>query len=61
GTAEKANKNGAGYDEGRVITSFIGYAPYEHPQAAILIVIDEPEEEKMRSGAERLRHPFSAN
>lgn len=43
GTAEKANKNGAGYDEGRVITSFIGYAPYEHPQAAILIVIDEPQ------------------
>jgi len=42
GTAEKANKNGVGYDEGRVITSFIGFAPYQDPRVAILIVIDEP-------------------
>ncbi|MGM0365769.1 MAG: peptidoglycan D,D-transpeptidase FtsI family protein [Actinomycetota bacterium] len=42
GTAEKANENSPGYDEGRVITSFIGFAPYEDPRVAILIVIDEP-------------------
>ncbi len=42
GTAEKANKNGPGYDEGRVITSFIGFAPYEDPEVAIIVVIDEP-------------------
>ncbi len=43
GTAEKANKNGIGYDEGRSITSFIGFAPYEDPEIAILIVVDEPQ------------------
>ncbi|MDD3776936.1 MAG: penicillin-binding protein 2 [Actinomycetota bacterium] len=43
GTAEKANQNGVGYDEGRVITSFIGFAPYQEPKAAMLIVIDEPQ------------------
>ncbi len=42
GTAEKTNENGAGYDEGRVITSFIGFAPYEDPEVAILVVVDEP-------------------
>jgi stage V sporulation protein D (sporulation-specific penicillin-binding protein) len=43
GTAEKANKNGIGYNEGRSITSFIGFAPYEDPEVAILIVVDEPQ------------------
>lgn len=43
GTAEKANKNGVGYDEGRSITSFIGFAPYEDPQVAIIVVVDEPQ------------------
>lgn len=43
GTAEKANKNGVGYDEGRQITSFIGFAPYEDPRVAIIVVVDEPQ------------------
>ncbi len=43
GTAEKANKNGVGYSEGRQITSFIGFAPYEDPQVAIIVVVDEPQ------------------
>ncbi len=43
GTAEKANKNGVGYDEGRSITSFIGFAPYEDTQVAIIVVVDEPQ------------------
>lgn len=47
GTAEKANKNGVGYTEGRQITSFIGFAPYEDPEVAIIVVVDEPQ------GAER--------
>jgi len=42
GTAEKANQNGFGYSEGRNITSFIGFAPYEDPEIAIIIVVDEP-------------------
>ena len=45
GTAEKANRNRAGYDEGRSITSFIGFAPYEDPEIAVLIVVDEPQGE----------------
>ncbi len=42
GTAQKANKNGIGYSEGRVITSFLGFAPYENPQVAAIVIIDEP-------------------
>lgn len=42
GTAEKANQNGIGYSEGRSITSFIGFAPYEDPEIAVIIVVDEP-------------------
>jgi len=42
GTAEKVNENGIGYSEGRSITSFIGFAPYENPKIAIIVVVDEP-------------------
>jgi cell division protein FtsI/penicillin-binding protein 2 len=42
GTAQKANQNGIGYTEDRSITSFLGFAPYENPQVAIIIVVDEP-------------------
>jgi len=43
GTAEKANKSGVGYSEGRSITSFVGFAPYDDPQLAIIVVVDEPQ------------------
>ncbi|MCL5069373.1 MAG: penicillin-binding protein 2 [Actinobacteria bacterium] len=43
GTAQKANKTGVGYDEGLVITSFIGFAPYEDPQVACVVIVDEPQ------------------
>ena len=42
GTAEKVNENGIGYSEGRSITSFMGFAPYDDPRIAIIIVVDEP-------------------
>ena len=42
GTAEKANENGIGYSEGRSITSFVGFAPYDDPAIAIIVVVDEP-------------------
>ena len=42
GTAQKANKGKPGYDEGLVITSFIGFAPYEDPEVACVVIIDEP-------------------
>ena len=43
GTAEKANKDGVGYSEGRQIVSFVGFAPYENPQVAVIVVVDEPQ------------------
>jgi stage V sporulation protein D (sporulation-specific penicillin-binding protein) len=42
GTAQKANLNGKGYSEGRVITSFVGFAPYENPELVCIVVVDEP-------------------
>ena len=42
GTAQKVNQAGIGYSEERVITSFVGFAPYDNPQVAIIVVIDEP-------------------
>jgi cell division protein FtsI/penicillin-binding protein 2 len=43
GTAEKVNRNGTGYSEGRSITSFIGFGPYEDPKIAVIVVVDEPQ------------------
>ncbi len=42
GTAQKVDSDGLGYDEGRNIVSFVGFAPASDPQAAIVVVIDEP-------------------
>ena len=42
GTAQKVNEYGGGYDEGKYIASFCGFAPVESPQIALLVVIDEP-------------------
>ncbi len=42
GTAQKASTSGRGYSDRRV-GSFIGYAPVDHPQVVILVVIDEPQ------------------
>jgi len=46
GTAEKANESGIGYSEGRSITSFVGFAPYDDPVIAIIVVVDEPRGEE---------------
>ncbi|GFP22937.1 stage V sporulation protein D (sporulation-specific penicillin-binding protein) [Candidatus Hakubella thermalkaliphila] len=42
GTAQKVDSDGLGYDEDRSIVSFVGFAPASNPQAAIVVVIDEP-------------------
>ncbi|MBQ9497186.1 MAG: PASTA domain-containing protein, partial [Selenomonadaceae bacterium] len=42
GTAQKVSEFGLGYDEGKYIASFCGFAPVESPQIALLVVIDEP-------------------
>lgn len=43
-TAQKANKNGAGYAKNKYIAAFGGFAPQENPELAILVVVDEPRE-----------------
>ena len=42
GTAERLRDNGAGYDPGRYIASFVGFGPVEDIQLAGLVVIDSP-------------------
>ncbi|MDO8885503.1 penicillin-binding protein 2 [Candidatus Oleimmundimicrobium sp.] len=42
GTAQKAKENGNGYEAGKYVSSFIGFAPVEEPRLAIIVVIDEP-------------------
>lgn len=41
GTARKIDENGT-YSNDRHVASFIGFAPAENPQVAVLVVIDEP-------------------
>ncbi len=41
GTAQKINENGV-YAKEKFVSSFIGFAPAENPEAVILVVIDEP-------------------
>jgi cell division protein FtsI (penicillin-binding protein 3) len=41
GTAQKVSEEG-GYAKDRFVSSFIGFAPVEDPEAVILVVIDEP-------------------
>ena len=43
GTAERLRDNGAGYDPGRYIASFVGFGPLEDIQLAGLVVIDSPQ------------------
>jgi len=41
GTAQKASRAG-GYIDGRYISSFMGFAPYDDPRIACLVLLDEP-------------------
>ncbi len=43
GTAQKAKRNQRGYSNSRYTSVFTGFAPLNDPQLAILIVIDEPQ------------------
>jgi cell division protein FtsI/penicillin-binding protein 2 len=40
GTAQKAGQRG--YLAHRYVSSFVGFAPYEHPKIAAIVMIDEP-------------------
>ena len=41
GTAQKIDDSGT-YAKGRYLSSFIGFAPADHPEVAILVIVDEP-------------------
>ncbi|UCD77648.1 MAG: penicillin-binding protein 2 [Desulfobacterales bacterium] len=43
GTARKLDENGK-YSDNKHVASFVGFTPANHPQIAILVVIDEPKE-----------------
>ncbi len=43
GTAEKKKIDGAGYDENKYVSSFVGFFPVEDPQIVMLIIFDEPD------------------
>ncbi len=42
GTAQKPSSNGLGYEKGKYVASFVGFAPSEDPKIAIIVVLDEP-------------------
>lgn len=42
GTAQKARPGGMGYMEGHYVSSFIGFAPLNDPQLAVLVILDDP-------------------
>ncbi len=42
GTSQKPRKDGKGYEKGKYVASFVGFAPVGNPQLAIIVVIDEP-------------------
>lgn len=44
GTAQVAKTDGGGYEEGKTIGSFAGYAPRENPRFVILIKVDNPKD-----------------
>ena len=41
GTAQKIDETGT-YAKDRYVSSFIGFAPVDHPELVILVVVDEP-------------------
>ena len=42
GTARKVRPDGTGYEVGKYIASFIGFAPAAHPALVVAAVLDEP-------------------
>jgi cell division protein FtsI/penicillin-binding protein 2 len=44
GTAQKPRENGRGYDPGRYVSSFIGFAPAQDPEVIVSVIIDEPQD-----------------
>jgi len=43
-TAQKAAKGKKGYSHSRFTAAFAGFAPFDNPALAILVVVDEPKQ-----------------
>ena len=43
GTAQKVDPRTKTYSDSKLVSSFVGYVPAEHPKLAMLVVIDEPQ------------------
>lgn len=43
-TAQKVSKDKKGYEKNKYISAFVGFAPLETPELAILVVVDEPQQ-----------------
>ena len=50
GTSQKIDPKTGTYSSSSVIASFVGFAPVEQPSLTMLVVIDDPEEEKWKWG-----------
>lgn len=44
GTAQVANKDTSGYEEGKTIGSFAGFGPVENPKFVMLVIVDNPKD-----------------
>jgi stage V sporulation protein D (sporulation-specific penicillin-binding protein) len=42
GTSQKIIPGGRGYLKGHYISSFLGFAPYDNPRVAALVIVDDP-------------------
>lgn len=42
GTAQKVREGARGYEKGKYIASFVGFAPVKEPEIGIIVVMDEP-------------------
>jgi cell division protein FtsI/penicillin-binding protein 2 len=58
GTAQIPRADGKGYEEGKNIGSFVGFAPVENPRFVMMVRIDEPQ---VNGFAESTTVPVFAN
>lgn len=52
GTAQKPKSDGRGYEEGKYIYSFIGFAPTDRPELLVYVVVDDPDVDYIYAGAQ---------
>ena len=43
GTAQKYDSHAGAYSSSKVVVSFLGFAPVEHPRLTMLVLVDEPQ------------------